>query len=125
VPPFTRFDHVQLAIPAGAEERARSFYIGVLGFEELAKPPHLAQRGGLWLRSGSVDLHLGVDPRFHAAHKAHPALRCRDYGALLESLRDRGVEFVEDSHPIGKAPHCYVYDPFGNRIELIGEDAGE
>ena len=49
---FSRLDHVQLAIPSGGEERARAFYVEVLGFEEVEKPPHLAQRGGAWFRSG-------------------------------------------------------------------------
>ena len=38
-------DHVQLAIPAGGEKRARSFYGGVLGLREVDKPAALAARG--------------------------------------------------------------------------------
>src|ERR1035441_8477495 len=37
--------HVQLACPAGSENTLRDFYSGVLGFEEVAKPPALAARG--------------------------------------------------------------------------------
>jgi catechol 2,3-dioxygenase-like lactoylglutathione lyase family enzyme len=39
-------DHVQLAMPRGGEERARAFYAGVLGLQEVPKPPELAKRGG-------------------------------------------------------------------------------
>jgi catechol 2,3-dioxygenase-like lactoylglutathione lyase family enzyme len=38
MPPFTAIDHVQLAIPAGEEDRARAFYRDLLGMVELAKP---------------------------------------------------------------------------------------
>jgi catechol 2,3-dioxygenase-like lactoylglutathione lyase family enzyme len=41
-------DHVQLAMPAGAEDRARQFYRDVLGLEEIPKPAALAARGGVW-----------------------------------------------------------------------------
>jgi catechol 2,3-dioxygenase-like lactoylglutathione lyase family enzyme len=123
VVPFLRIDHVQVAIPAESEATARAFYVDLFEFEERPKPPHLAGRGGLWLRSGSVDVHLGVDPDFHAARKAHPALRCANYRALIERLKAGGVEIIDDPHPIGKARHCYVSDPFGNRLELI-EDGG-
>jgi catechol 2,3-dioxygenase-like lactoylglutathione lyase family enzyme len=56
-----RLDHVQIAIPAGAEAACRQFYVEVLGMTELAKPAELAKRGGLWVRSGAVEIHLGVE----------------------------------------------------------------
>ncbi|MBV9700068.1 MAG: glyoxalase, partial [Candidatus Eremiobacteraeota bacterium] len=69
---FTKLDHVALAIPPEREDAAREFYAGVLGFEEVAKPPELAARGGAWFRSGDARLHLGVDREFRPAKKAHP-----------------------------------------------------
>ena len=114
-----RLDHVQLAIPAGGEDAARSFYGDVLGLVEVPKPPELAKRGGAWFRSGTVNIHLGVDPAFVPAKKAHPALRCTDYEALLARLAQYGVHVVPDPLPFGGRRHCYVEDPFGNRIELI------
>jgi catechol 2,3-dioxygenase-like lactoylglutathione lyase family enzyme len=117
--PFSRIDHIQLAMPAGDEPRARAFYVDVLGMEELQKPPELAARGGAWFRSGSVSIHLGVDADFHPAKKAHPALRCADYDALISSLRERGIAIVLGDAPCDGHAHCYINDPFGNRIELI------
>jgi hypothetical protein len=35
-------------MPRGREDAARSFYAGLLGMTELAKPPLLAVRGGCW-----------------------------------------------------------------------------
>lgn len=116
-----RFDHVQLAMPAGREEEARRFYVDVLGFEEIRKPPELAARGGAWFASGSVALHLGVDPQFVPARKAHPAMCCREYDALIERLTRHGVSVSADPLPFQGRQHCYIDDPFGNRIELVAD----
>lgn len=117
---FSRLDHVQLAIPADCESVARKFYIEVLGFDEVPKPAELAKRGGAWFKSGDVILHLGVDEPFTPAKKAHPALRCTDYQMLLDRLQKHGVVVTPDSLPYEGRPHCYIADPFGNRLELIG-----
>ncbi len=116
---FVALDHVQLAMPPGEEQKARAFYEGLLGMTEVPKPPELAKRGGCWFESGGVQLHLGVESDFRPAKKAHPALRCRDYGALLGRLRDAGIEVTEPADIPG-VRRCHVHDPFGNRIELIG-----
>ncbi|HWG60544.1 MAG TPA: hypothetical protein VG253_02410 [Streptosporangiaceae bacterium] len=42
--------HVQTACPPQTEDLLRGFYHGVLGFDEIAKPPDLAPRGGCWFR---------------------------------------------------------------------------
>jgi catechol 2,3-dioxygenase-like lactoylglutathione lyase family enzyme len=115
---FTKIDHVQLAMPAGEEARARAFYGGLLGMAELPKPRELAKRGGCWFSSGEVQIHLGVEKDFRPAKKAHPALRCCDYDALTARLRDAGIETVADDNNPG-VTRCYIHDPFGNRIELI------
>ena len=117
--PFIVIDHVQLAMPAGGEERARCFYRDLLGMTEIPKPAELAKRGGCWFASGAVQLHLGVEAQFRAAKKAHPALRCRDYAALVQALRDSGVA-VNEPNDIPGVRRCHVHDPFGNRIELVG-----
>ncbi|HKI27383.1 MAG TPA: VOC family protein [Candidatus Sulfotelmatobacter sp.] len=116
--PFTAIDHVQLAMPRGAEDTARGFYRDLLGMIEVARPSELAKRGGCWFESGSVQIHLGVDPDFRPAKKAHPALRCRDYDGLTAHLRARGVE-AKDDDTIPGVRRCHISDPFGNRIELV------
>ena len=116
--PFIAIDHVQLAMPAAEEAAARHFYVDLLGMSELAKPPELAKRGGCWFSSGNVQLHLGVEPDFRPAKKAHPALRCGSYDKLTARLRSSGVEVHDDANIPG-VRRCHVFDPFGNRIELI------
>jgi hypothetical protein len=89
-------DHVQLAMPAGEEERARSFYNGVLGIKEMPKPPHLAVRGGVWFEDGALKIHLGVEKEFRPAKKAHPALLVEGLGGLVEKCQVAGYEVVSD-----------------------------
>jgi len=107
-------------MPAGGEETARRFYRDLLGMTETAKPPELAKRGGCWFESGGVRVHLGVEPDFRPAKKAHPAFRCRDYDGLSVRLRAASVE-VRDDSSIPGVRRCHIFDPFGNRIELISE----
>jgi catechol 2,3-dioxygenase-like lactoylglutathione lyase family enzyme len=118
--PFSAIDHVQLAMPAGGEETARRFYRDVLGMIEVPKPPELAKRGGCWFESGGVQIHLGVENDFRSARKAHPAFRCFDYDSLTARIRAAGVEVNEDDRIPG-VRRCHIFDPFGNRIELIRE----
>lgn len=111
-------DHVQLAMPRGAEEEARAFYAGVLGLAEVPKPPHLEARGGIWLSGGTLHLHLGVEEDFRPARKAHPGLLVDDLAALIAHLEAHGHAIVRDT-PLEGYDRVYVADPFGNRIELM------
>ena len=117
-PAFRSIDHVQLAAPAGSEDRARRFYGELLGMEEIPKPPLLAARGGVWFASGEVQIHIGIEADFRPARKAHPALRCNDYAALIARLRNAGIA-VDEADDIPGVRRAHVCDPFGNRIELI------
>ena len=111
-------DHVQLAMPPGREQAARDFYTGLLGIPEKAKPSVLAARGGAWFESGAVRVHLGVEPDFRPAKKAHPGLLVDDLQALVERLRQAGVKLTPDEALAGP-PRYFAEDPFGNRIELV------
>lgn len=118
--PFIVVDHVQLAMPAGEEARARLFYDVTLGMTEIPKPEALRARGGVWFASGDVQIHLGVDPQFVPARKAHPALRCRHLDEIRTRLEAAGHVVTEGGTFEDGAAHAYVDDPFGNRLELIG-----
>jgi catechol 2,3-dioxygenase-like lactoylglutathione lyase family enzyme len=113
-------DHVQLAMPAGDEDKAREFYSGLLGMPEVQKPVALAERGGAWFQTGQVKIHLGVESGFRPALKAHPALSVRDLRSLVRILDEAGVKVVEDDGLPGY-DRVYVSDPFGNRLELMEE----
>lgn len=110
--------HVQLTAPAGSEDASRRFYGEVLGLPEVAKPPVLAARGGVWFRSASVELHLGVEEDFRPARKAHPGLLVEDLDGFARRLESHGVDVVWDGDFPGYR-RCYVTDPHGNRLELL------
>lgn len=120
----TGIDHVQLAMPSGGEESARSFYGRLLGLRELPKPPELASRGGAWFGCGALQLHLGVERAFRPAKKAHPALRVAGLDELLAVLRGAGFEVVDDTS-VASIRRAFTADPFGNRIELIDCEVAE
>jgi catechol 2,3-dioxygenase-like lactoylglutathione lyase family enzyme len=111
-------DHVQLAMPAGQEQMARHFYVGLLGLTEVKKPAHLAARGGAWFESDGVRIHLGVDQDFRPARKAHLGLLVTNLQGLAESFRKAG-HTVAPGEPLEGYDHVYVDDPFGNRLELM------
>jgi catechol 2,3-dioxygenase-like lactoylglutathione lyase family enzyme len=111
-------EHVQLAMPAGEENRAREFYAEILGIPEVPKPPALAKRGGAWFEDGQVKIHLGVEADFRPARKAHPALLVRNLSALIERFGAAGYAVIDDEALEGYS-RVYVSDPFGNRIELM------
>ena len=111
-------DHVQLAMPARKESIAREFYSSVLGLVEESKPSNLARRGGVWFRGGTLRLHLGVDADFRPARKAHPAILVTGLAELAARCTAAGFPPVTDE-PLAGFNRVYVFDPFGNRIELL------
>ena len=111
-------DHVQLAMPPGGEDAARAFYDGLLGLPEVPKPAPLAVRGGCWFARGGVRIHLGAEPGFRPAEKAHPAFTIADLDGLAAALAAAGHRVDWDDELPG-VRRCYTDDPFGNRIELI------
>jgi catechol 2,3-dioxygenase-like lactoylglutathione lyase family enzyme len=116
-------DHVQLAMPPGAEAdaRAEAFYQGLLGLPRVPKPPELAARGGGWFERGPARVHLGVEQDFRPARKAHPALVVSGLEELCRRLDGAGYPTRRAEDVPGK-PQWYVDDPFGNRIELVPKE---
>lgn len=112
---ITGLDHAQVAIPEGGEEAARGFYLGVLGMREAPKPEALRGRGGFWAETGGAALHLGIDPDFQPARKAHVALLARDLDAAARALEAAGRPVLRDAIP----GRLFTEDPAGNRVEIM------
>ena len=110
--------HIQLAMPPGEEEAAVRFYGAILGLTQVAKPPELAPRGGVWFRDGDLEVHLGVEEPFSPARKAHPAFLVRNLETIREKIELSGYR-VSDDVPLEGYLRCHVRDPFGNRLELV------
>ena len=117
-PGLVGLHHVQLAMPRGEEDVARSFWSGVLGMAEVQKPPALAARGGCWFRIGGLEPHLGVEDPFVPARKAHPGLLVQDLRRLAGVLEGAGRAVLWDDDFPGH-DRFYADDPFGNRLEFL------
>jgi len=115
---FKRFDHVQVCIPVGTEDRAREFYGRVLGLEEIEKPEVLRKNGGLWYSVADVQLHVGVEETV-APSKRHPAFDVEDARAVRAYLAEHDVRIKDEPDIPGVVHRFSFFDPFGNRIELL------
>ena len=111
-------EHVQIAIPMGSEDRARAFYAGILGFVEVEKPVTMAKRNSIWFRAGSVSLHLGLEPDFHPAKRAHPAFVVDGMDQILAACERANITIKPDVSFNGFR-RVHIFDPFGNRLELM------
>lgn len=109
-------DHVQLAMPAGEEERARAFWVGRLGFEEVEKPARLASKGGCWFARGALRIHVGVDADFRPARRAHVAFEVSDLAAARAAL---DADTTREAPPLPGCERFFAEDPFGNRLEFL------
>ena len=119
-------DHVQVAMPAGEEARARAFYGATLGLTEIEKPEPMRKRGGAWYALGDGrQLHLGVEDDFRPSRKAHPCFVCADAERLAGQLAASGAEVRWDD-AISGVKRFFSDDCFGNRLEFTERtDAAE
>ena len=111
-------DHIQLAIPPGGEVVARAFWCDLVGLDEMPKPAALRDRGGLWLGLAGAELHLGVQPGFTPAQKAHPGFVAADLAALATRFTEAGHP-IHWNHLLTDRRRFFTEDPFGNRLEFL------
>jgi catechol 2,3-dioxygenase-like lactoylglutathione lyase family enzyme len=112
-------NHVQITIPPNAENEARAFYCGLLGFREVPKPAVLEPRGGFWMDVGGFPVHIGTEERNGAAAtKAHVAYEVDDLDGWRSHLATQNVK-VTDGIQIPGFLRFEFRDPLGNRIEFL------
>jgi catechol 2,3-dioxygenase-like lactoylglutathione lyase family enzyme len=113
-------DHVQIAAPKDCEAEARRFFGDLIGFAEIEKPEPLRGRGGVWFAVGEHQLHVGVEPEFAPARKAHPAFSLSPPNLDLLAGRLASADFAvtwDSSLPDQRRFYCQ--DPWGNRLEFL------
>jgi catechol 2,3-dioxygenase-like lactoylglutathione lyase family enzyme len=111
----TQIDHVSVIITD--VERSRRFYRDVLGLKEIAKPRTI-DFVVLWFDLGNQHLHLLLKKEPDALSPRHFALRVSDVAAARVYFREKGIR-PEETTPIPGADRFFIYDPDGNRIEVI------
>jgi catechol 2,3-dioxygenase-like lactoylglutathione lyase family enzyme len=121
--------HAQIMIPVGQEDKAREFYCQLLGLTEIEKPAALKVRGGIWLEVGEQQLHLGINTKVSidakgaenpALSRAHIAYRVEDIATWRQKLKAASIEII-DGEPVVGLSRFEFRDPFGNRIEFLGQ----
>lgn len=111
--------HVMMTIPVGLESEARRFYCDTLGLQEITKPASLAGRGGFWLQTGDLQIHVGTEDGFdRRSTKGHIAWQVDDLAQWPARLLEWGITPLE-SIPIEGFDRFEFRDPFGNRVEFI------
>ncbi len=109
--------HAQVFYSPGQEAQARDFYGKALGLEEIRRPEALSDRAGIWFSAPPGHVHLSADKDLGLHPRRHFALRVDDLAATRNRLLQGGARF-EEATPIPGWRRCYVFDPFGNKIEL-------
>jgi ubiquinone/menaquinone biosynthesis C-methylase UbiE/catechol 2,3-dioxygenase-like lactoylglutathione lyase family enzyme len=117
-----RLDHVQLCVPIGKEDEAKSFYTGILNLKEILKPDVLISNGGVWFQAGEIQLHIGVEEMSNENSKRHPAFEVSHLETVRSYLEQRGIK-TQDEKLFGNIQRFSFRDPFGNRIEFLERKA--
>ena len=97
-------------------EASREFYVQQLGMEELDRPD--LGFPGLWLRSGSQEVHLlGIDSGA-PLREQHFAFLVDDLDDVISELAGKGVACSEPGDIDGICRQAFTQDPSGNLIEF-------
>jgi catechol 2,3-dioxygenase-like lactoylglutathione lyase family enzyme len=124
-----------VAISVSDLARAKDFYAGVLGLQEIARPAFPFD--GAWYRIGRQELHLIVsrDPTFRTGkgvtlEDGHLAVRVRSFRVALAHLESKGCHSGGDEPgrsmrvnrtSITGYPQIHLLDPDRNIIEINAE----
>ena len=120
-------------------DRMKDFYMNVLGFRELARPPF--KFAGYWLEKGTTQVHIiERDPKSHLPEspynndgqlRSHPerlrqgphvAIVVSDYDLALETLKKHKIEYHTRPLPGSTRKQIWFFDCDGYGIELLTLD---
>jgi glyoxylase I family protein len=110
-----KLDHCSILITDMA--RSRQFYGELLGLREINRPKTFDFKV-VWYNLGDEHIHLIVKDRPDTESPRHFALRVADVAAARAYFQSRGVP-IQETTPIPGADRFFIFDPDGNRIEII------
>jgi catechol 2,3-dioxygenase-like lactoylglutathione lyase family enzyme len=115
-----RINHITVAVPAGEHAKARDFYGGVLGLEEVPRPEALnAVYGLMWFKFLDILIHLDFTPPWvKPAENRHIAIEIDDLPALRRYLESQHAT-IREAVVMPDRDRFYLLDPFGNYFELM------
>lgn len=128
--PLTAFNHVSREVLD--LEKSKNFYVDVLGFQVIPRPPFDAE--GYWLFGNNLNLHLIKTrvPRERRQVKVariqhfssslptvdHIAFLTTDIGAVREVLDSENVYYKLEEPKGTGIQQIFLFDPDGNVIEI-------
>jgi catechol 2,3-dioxygenase-like lactoylglutathione lyase family enzyme len=116
-----RLQHVTVPIPRDGVERARAFYVGVLGLEERDVLPALDPTQFVWFRlEGDQELHLMLSDE-QPPQQQHFCFELQELEELRARLEAAGVATRAGTKLVGRTRFT-CRDPFGNLIEIARLD---
>lgn len=115
-----RLEHV--AVVVTDVERARRFYVDVLGLREVPRPPSF-DFPGAWLQIGPEVLHLLGRPQTEGVGRRHFCLWVKDVHAAARRVGALGFPVLwEHTYKIEGIDRFFTADPDENRIEIQGPE---
>ena len=125
-------DHA--AVLTSDVEKAREFYGGVLGMEEIPRPSTF-DFPGVWLKKNGAEVHIIGETENGRARQVcptwrpdelvrgfgtHVAFEVADLDEAQRHLASLGVELVGPPRPRGDGPtQMYLTDPDGHLVEIF------
>jgi catechol 2,3-dioxygenase-like lactoylglutathione lyase family enzyme len=111
----THLDHCSVLITDIVA--ARRFYGEILGLREIA-PPATFDFVALWFQLGHGTLHLLQKDKPDTRSPRHFCLHVEDIAEVRKYLAGKGVS-IEETVKIPSCDRFFIYDPDGNRIEIL------
>lgn len=117
-----QFNHINL--PTADPVRAVRFYVELLGFRIVPRPPFSFDGRWLYREEVGTMIHLNHLPEHNyragpiEPRQPHFAIQCPDVKAVADRLRAEGIEYVERNLPAFGYRQLFFRDPDGNLLEL-------
>jgi catechol 2,3-dioxygenase-like lactoylglutathione lyase family enzyme len=116
-----RIRHVTITFTPGQEQRLRTFYLDVLGFQEKPVPRIVKPLGWIWFHTGDerVELHCVPDSKPVPEDSTHHfCLQIDDLEGCRARLQNAGYR-IQEARPLPFRPRFFTRDPFNNLIEIV------